>query len=68
LVQNTIQAHRIETVLDDDGQLILENLPFKAGQAVEVIVLPQSIAAPINNSYPLRGTPATYDQPFDPVA
>lgn len=33
-------AHRTETVLLEDGKLSLDNLPFRAGQAVEVIVLP----------------------------
>ncbi|HET6575835.1 MAG TPA: hypothetical protein VFG68_19695 [Fimbriiglobus sp.] len=33
-------AHRTEAVLSEDGKLSLDNLPFRAGQAVEVIVLP----------------------------
>src|SRR5258708_15462208 len=39
-------AHRIEAVLSEDGKLLLEHLPFRAGQAVEVIVLPATRPTP----------------------
>jgi len=59
-------AHRIEAVLSEDGKLLLDHLPFLAGQAVEVIVL----AAPcVRPSGPLlQGTVLRYDQPTSPVA
>lgn len=59
-------AHRIETVLLEEGKLSLDHLPFRAGQAVEVIVLP--ITRPTPSAHPLRGTVLRYDQPTDPVA
>jgi YD repeat-containing protein len=34
-----INAHRVETTLTQDRTLTLEDLPFQAGDAVEVIVL-----------------------------
>ena len=34
-----MNAHRIEAVLAEDKKLILEDLPFRAGDTVEVIVL-----------------------------
>lgn len=37
----TPQAHRIETTVTQDGTLTLDHLPFPAGAAVEVIVLPR---------------------------
>jgi hypothetical protein len=60
-------AHRIEAVLSEDGKLSLDNLPFRAGQAVEVIILaaPRPAAA---GAHPLRGTVVRYDQPTAPVA
>jgi hypothetical protein len=64
----TIPAHRIETTLDQDGRLTLEHLPFRAGQSVEVIILPRSEAAKAADPYPLRGTPFRYDRPTEPVA
>jgi hypothetical protein len=58
-------AHRIEAVLSEDGKL-LDHLPFQAGQAVEVIVLPAARPAP--PAHTLRGTVLHYDQPTAPVA
>lgn len=59
-------AHRTEVVLTEDGKLSLDRLPFRAGQALEVIVLP--IAAPAPATHPLRGSVIRYDRPTDPVA
>jgi hypothetical protein len=60
-------AHRIEAVLIEDGKLSLDNLPFRAGQAVEVIVLPAARPAALA-AHPLRGTVLRYDRPTEPVA
>jgi hypothetical protein len=59
-------AHRIEAVLAEDGKLVLDHLPFRAGQAVEVIVLPA--ARPLVPGQSLRGAVLRYDRPTDPVA
>lgn len=61
-----IPAHRIETILSEDGKLLLDHLPFRAGQTVEVIVLP--VAHATAPSPALRGTVLRYDQPTAPVA
>lgn len=37
-----MNAHKLEAVLSQDGQLLLNNLPFCAGDVVEVIVLAQT--------------------------
>lgn len=59
------RAHRTEAVLSEDGKLLLDQLPFRAGQKVEVIVVPAIQAtAP---SPALRGTVLCYDQPTAPV-
>ena len=72
-----MNAHKIETVLTEDGTLMLRGLPFQAGDAVEVIVLqgktPQHKVAPKpqsdTNLYPLHDTqPYRYDDPTEPVA
>lgn len=59
-------AHRVEAIIGDDGRLLLNELPFPAGQAVEVIVLPVSVTP--RSSQPLRGSVVRYDRPTDPVA
>jgi hypothetical protein len=56
----------MEAVLSEDGKLLLDHFPFRAGQAVEVIVLPAS--RPIPPDHPLRGMVLRYDQPTAPVA
>jgi hypothetical protein len=59
-------AHRIETVLTEDGKLSLDQLPFRAGQVVEIIVLP--VNAPTPPGQTIKGAVVRYDQPTDPVA
>ena len=63
-----MQAHKIETVVQTDGTLQLDKLPFKKGDAVEVIIQKQQSEAQTENPYPLRGTtPYRYDDPFEPL-
>jgi hypothetical protein len=62
-----MQAYRVETTISQDGKLSIKGLPFRKGDAVEVIVLPQKQTA-AGNRYPLRGTSVKYEKPFDSVA
>jgi hypothetical protein len=58
-----MNAHKIEVTLTEDGKLILENIPFKKGDTVEVIVLDHSVEG---SNYPLRDRqPYQYDDPFE---
>ena len=66
--EEAMEAHRIETTLMQDGTLVLDNLPFQAGEVVEVIILAQPARAIGHTPYGLRGTPVRYEQPTDPVA
>jgi hypothetical protein len=63
-------AHRIEAVLEavllEGGKLLLDHLPFRAGQAVEVLILPATCPPPPGHAS--RGMVLRYDQPTDPVA
>ncbi|MBS3030357.1 MAG: hypothetical protein HCA25_25870 [Dolichospermum sp. DET50] len=71
-----MNAHKIETALTEDGTLLLQGLPFHAGDVMEVIILqPQSAQHQIKsletqntNLYPLRGKVIRYDDPTEPVA
>lgn len=72
-----MNAHKIEVILTEDGTLTLQDLPFHAGEAVEVIILSaktlQNQAYPKSQSdknlYPLHDTqPYQYDDPTEPVA
>lgn len=34
-----MSAYKLEKILDEDGKVVLENLPFQAGDRIEIIVL-----------------------------
>lgn len=62
-----MQAYHVQTAVANDGSLKLNNLPFPAGEPVDVIILTRP-PSPRQNPYPLRGTPVTYIDPTEPVA
>ena len=63
-----MNAHRVETVISQDGTLILKDLPFQVGELVEVIILQHSSIRSEKDRYPLRGMPIKYLNPTEPVA
>ncbi len=63
-----MNAHRVETTINQDGTLTLDGLPFRAGDEVEVIILERPARRDGSNPYPLRGQPVRYDAPTEPVA
>jgi hypothetical protein len=63
-----MQAYRLETILTQNHTLLLDSLPFQAGEWVEVIILTKVQAPLTQNPYPLRGTPVSYVDPTEPVA
>ncbi len=62
-----MNAHRIKTALTENGKLSLQDLPFKKGDEVEVIILERSSSKIISDSHPLKGTVIRYDDPFEPA-
>ena len=65
---STMQAHRTETTLSEDGAVTVRDIPFRRGESVEVIVLPIATPTKPGSRYPLRGTPVTLVGPTEPVA
>ena len=63
----SMNAHRIETALTENGKLSLQNLPFKRGDEVEIIIIQKSSSQTSSNLHPLKGTVIRYDDPFEPV-
>jgi hypothetical protein len=59
--------HRIETTLGKDRSLVLKDLPFQAGEEVEVIILPRHPHPNGDDPYTLRGSVLQYDDPFEPA-
>ncbi len=63
-----MDTHRIEATLEQDGTLVMKDLPFQAGDSVEVLVVARQEPPSEGRSYPLRGTPVEFSDPFEPVA
>lgn len=62
-----MDAYKTAAKIEDEGELRLSDLPFQAGDEVEVILLrlePRHREA----LYPLRGLPIRYEDPTEPVA
>lgn len=62
-----MQAHRIETIVQPNGKIVLENLPFNEGEKVEIIVLETQTKTSSEKPLSLRGTLLKYDEPFEPA-
>ena len=64
-----MEAVRIETKVQSNGRVVIENLPFEDGKEVEVIVLEQEASGKYitDDPYPLRGSSYEYDDPFSPL-
>jgi hypothetical protein len=63
-----MNTHRLEIALTENGKITLENLPFLAGETVEIVISHQEKVPSSDNSFPLEGTVNYYDDPFEPVA
>ena len=63
-----MQAYRTETVVPQDGELHLTQLPFRPGELVEVIVLSRRMDQAGAHSYALKDTVVKYEAPTEPVA
>ena len=63
-----MKVHRIETVIHNDKTVMLKNLPFQAGEAVEVVISQCTSKRKEKDRYPLRGTSIEYVNPTEPVA
>ena len=62
-----MESHRIEATLERDGTITLNDLPFHAGQTVEVVIVSKAEEPHRPRGYTLRGTPISYADPFEPV-
>jgi hypothetical protein len=62
-----MSAHRIEAIVNQDGKLVLEDLPFQAGDVVEVIVSKSDATSNGDSRDSLKGTVIKYEAPLEPV-
>ncbi len=66
--EDQVDKYRVETVIAKNGTLELKDLPFRAGEVVDVIVLSRRAGRPASRSRPLRGLPVEYVDPLESVA
>lgn len=59
---------RLHTTLTEDSTLVLQGLPFKAGETVEVVIRQEAAVQQDEGRYPLRGLPIDYVDPTEAVA
>ncbi|MBN2011114.1 hypothetical protein JW960_17330 [candidate division KSB1 bacterium] len=59
-----MDQYQIEAIVTDDGILTLNNVPFHAGDKLEITIRKKTIG----KKYPLRGKPFTYNEPFMGIA
>jgi hypothetical protein len=67
-VEEKMQIYRVGITVSDNGTLLIKNLPFQAGDKVEVVVRSRKPKLAKTKQYPLRGTPIEYLNPFESVA
>ncbi len=60
--------YRVKTTVSNDGTLTIKELPFRAGDEVEVIVRSRERERERGWRYPLRGKPIRYVDPFESAA
>ncbi len=61
-------AFRLETVVPKNGELQLKSLPFRPGEAIEIIILAANAFKQKLTLFPLQNTVLHYEDPFEPVA
>ena len=54
-------------IMEKDGKLTLNGLPFQEGDSLEVSIIP-AVRSPVDQRDQLRGTVLQYRDPFAPVA
>ena len=62
-----MQPYRTHAVVSANGSLEIEQVPFAAGDTVEVVILPTK-AQNTSQRYPLQGTPIQFEDAVSPVA
>lgn len=62
-----MNSHRIKTALTENGKLSLQNLPFKKGDKVEIIILQQNTQTIGSEAYSLKDTVIDFKDPFEPA-
>ena len=63
-----MSTFRLDITLTQDGTLTLSDLPFQAGDSVEIIIVSRKSTSAGQNGYSLHGKVIRYENPTEPVA
>jgi len=63
-----MSTYRVDATLTEDGRITLDDVPFQAGDSVEIIIVSRSSRSTEKAPRPLRGKVIYYDKPTDPIA
>lgn len=63
-----MEDYRVETMVSSDGSLTINDVPFRPGDKVQVIIRSQETGKTPEIRYSLRGKPIRYTDPFGSVA
>lgn len=63
-----MQTYQVTTTILSDGTLTIKELPFRAGDTIQVIVRIRENETVLGERYPLRGQPIHYLDPFESAA
>jgi len=61
-----MELHSIHKKVLPNGTIVIDDLPFEAGDEVDITIIKSAKPDP-SNRYPLRGTPYSYEDPFSPL-
>lgn len=62
-----METYRTDVVVKEDGTVTISGLPFHKGEKLDVILLQRAGRASRVETYPLRGEPVKYIEPFEGV-
>ena len=62
-----METVRIEAIVQRNGRLIIDDLPFDEGEVVEVVVSDAKGLVSVTDVNPLKGSVLKYDDPFGPA-
>jgi hypothetical protein len=59
-----MKEHKVKVVVLENGSVVVEGVPVRVGQEVDVAI---HIEEPVPPTFPLRGLPVRYDDLFLPA-
>lgn len=63
-----MEAYMVDALVSESGSLLIQDVPFKAGTPVEVILLERAIDRPEVERNPFWGSELKYEDPFEPIS